>query len=102
MKTSFLKPILAGLVLAAPAIPAARGETPATLAVEGRGLPQVEGVVRNGDKVDWGFANFVAFGPGWAFTAQDSVPPHSLTLGRTAQVPLHLTTATMGALALTS
>ena len=71
MKTSFLKPILAGLVLAAPAIPAARGETPATLAVEGRGLPQVEGVVRNGDKVDWGFANFVAFGPGWAFTAQD-------------------------------
>ena len=71
MKTSFLKSILAGASLAALAVPAARGETSATLAVEGRGLPQVEGIVRNGDKVDWGFANFVAFGPGWAFTAQD-------------------------------
>ena len=49
----------------------ARAETPATIAVDGRGLPQVQGVLRDSDKVDWGFANFVAFGPGWAYTAQD-------------------------------
>ena len=71
MKPSLSKSILAGVALAALAIPAARGETPATFGVEGRGLPQVGGVVRDGNKVDWGFANFVAFGPGWAFTAQD-------------------------------
>ncbi len=71
MKPSLFKSILAGVALAALAIPAARGETPATFGVEGRGLPQVGGIARAGDKVDWGFANFVAFGPGWAFTAQD-------------------------------
>ena len=71
MKSSLSKSILAGVVLAAFAIPVARGDTPATIAVEGRGLPQVGGIVRDGDKVDWGFANFVAFGPGWAYTAQD-------------------------------
>ena len=71
MKPSLTQSILAGVALAALAIPAARGETPATIAVEGRGLPQVGGIVRDGDKVDWGFANFVAFGPGWAYTAQD-------------------------------
>ena len=48
-----------------------RAETPANIVVDHRGLPQVGGVVRAGDKVDWGFANFVAFGPNWAFTAQD-------------------------------
>ena len=46
-------------------------ETAASIAVNWCGLPQMQGVLRDGDKVDWGFANFVAFGPGWAFTAQD-------------------------------
>ena len=71
MKPSLNKSILAGVALAALAIPVTRGETPATISVEGRGLPQMGGIVRDGDKVDWGFANFVAFGPGWAYTAQD-------------------------------
>ena len=48
-----------------------RAETPAAISVEGRGLPVVGGVLRDGDKVDWGFVNFVAFGPGWQYTAQD-------------------------------
>ncbi|MBQ6103872.1 MAG: hypothetical protein IJL06_09395 [Kiritimatiellae bacterium] len=56
---------------AALAAPGARAETPAAVAVEDRGLPVVPGVLRDGNKVDWGFANFVAFGPGWAYTAQD-------------------------------
>ena len=71
MKPLPSKSILVGAALVALAIPAARGETSATIAVEGRGLPQVGGIVRDGDKVDWGFANFVAFGPGWTYTAQD-------------------------------
>ena len=71
MKPSLNKSILAGVALAALAIPVTRGETPATISVEGRGLPQMGGIVRDGDKVDWGFANFVAFGPGWTYTAQD-------------------------------
>ncbi|MBQ3810527.1 MAG: hypothetical protein II839_06870, partial [Kiritimatiellae bacterium] len=70
MKRSFPGSILAGAALAALAC-GVRAETPATIAVEGRGLPVVPGVLRDGDKVDWGFANFVAFGPGWAYTAQD-------------------------------
>ena len=48
-----------------------RAETPAAISVEERGLPVVAGVLRDGDKVDWGFVNFVAFGPGWQYTAQD-------------------------------
>ena len=71
MKPSFLQSLLPLAALAALAVPAARGETPANISVEGRGLPQVQGIVRDGNKVDWGFANFVAFGPGWAYTAQD-------------------------------
>ena len=71
MKPSFLQSLLPLAALAALAVPAARGETPANISVEGRGLPQVQGIVRDGNKVDWGFANFVAFGPGWQFTAQD-------------------------------
>ena len=61
------------LVLAAAALAsgAARGESAADITVDWRGLPQVQGVLRDSDKVDWGFANFVAFGPGWAYTAQD-------------------------------
>ena len=68
MKNSFLPSLMA---CAALALPAARGETGANIVVDGRGLPQVQGVLRDGNKVDWGFANFVAFGPGWAYTAQD-------------------------------
>ena len=71
MKPSFLQSILPFAALVALAVPAARGETPANIVVDDRGLPQVQGVLRDSDKVDWGFANFVAFGPGWAYTAQD-------------------------------
>ena len=72
MRSSFLPSSLLSLAaFAALAAPAARGETPANLSVEGRGLPVVPGILRDSDKVDWGFANFVAFGPGWAYTAQD-------------------------------
>ena len=46
-------------------------DTPANISVEGRGLPQVQGIVRDNSKVEWGFVNFVAFGPNWAYTAQD-------------------------------
>ena len=46
-------------------------DTYATIGVEGRGLLQVEGIVRNDPKVEWGFVNFVVFGPGWQFAAQD-------------------------------
>ena len=46
-------------------------DTPANISVEGRGLPQVQGIVRDSSKVEWGFVNFVAFGPNWAYTAQD-------------------------------
>ena len=46
-------------------------DTYATIGVEGRGLPQVEGIVRNDPKVELGFVNFIVFGPGWQFAAQD-------------------------------
>ena len=68
MRTPFLGFIL---VFGALVAPTARSETSANIIVDWRGLPQVQGVVRDGNKVDWGFANFVAFGPGWAYTAQD-------------------------------
>ena len=71
MKHSFLESLLPLAALAALASSAARGETAANIVVDGRGLPQVQGVLRDSDKVDWGFANFVAFGPGWQYTAQD-------------------------------
>ena len=72
MRSSFLPSSLLSLAaVAALAVPAARGETPANISVEARGLPVVQGILRDSDKVDWGFANFVAFGPGWAYTAQD-------------------------------
>ena len=72
MRSSFLPSSLLSLAaVAALAVPAARGETPVNISVEARGLPIVQGILRDSDKVDWGFANFVAFGPGWQFTAQD-------------------------------
>ena len=46
-------------------------ETGADFTVDGRGLPNVVGVLRDNSKANYGFANFVAFGPGWQYTAQD-------------------------------
>ena len=70
MKSAFDKTLLACVAIAA-FVSIARAETSANIVVDGRGLPQVQGVVRDGNKVDWGFANFIAFGPGWSYTAQD-------------------------------
>ena len=69
MKTQHLVYIAAVSLVAAAQI--AFADTPANIIVEGRGLPQVQGVVRDSSKVEWGFANFIAFGPNWAYTAQD-------------------------------
>ena len=46
-------------------------DTFATFKVEGRGLPIVDGITRDSSTVEWGFVNFVAFGPGWQYSAQD-------------------------------
>ena len=46
-------------------------DTFATFKVEGRGLPIVDGITRDSSKAEWGFVNFVAFGPGWQYSAQD-------------------------------
>lgn len=69
MKTQHLVYVAAVSLVAAAQI--AFADTPANISVEGRGLPQVQGIVRDSSKVEWGFVNFVAFGPNWAYTAQD-------------------------------
>lgn len=46
-------------------------DTGASFSVDWRGLPNVEGVLRDNSKASYGFVNFVAFGPGWQYTAQD-------------------------------
>ena len=46
-------------------------DTSAGIKVDWRGLPDVTGVLKDNSKAHYGFANFVAFGPGWAYTAQD-------------------------------
>jgi len=46
-------------------------DTSASFGVDGRGLPNVEGILKDNSKAHYGFVNFVAFGPGWAYTAQD-------------------------------
>lgn len=46
-------------------------DTFATVRVEGRGLPIVDGILRDNPKANWGFVNFIAFGPGWQYSAQD-------------------------------
>ena len=69
MKTQHIVYIAAVSLVAAAQI--AFADTPANISVEGRGLPQVQGIVRDSSKVEWGFVNFVAFGPNWAYTAQD-------------------------------
>ena len=58
-------------VLAALSTMALADTSSATINVDWRGLPQVQGILRDSSKVDWGFVNFVAFGPGWTYTAQD-------------------------------
>lgn len=46
-------------------------DSSAPFSVDGRGLVTLTGILRDNSKVEWGFVNFVAFGPGWQFTAQD-------------------------------
>ena len=68
MRCMIVSAVAAATLSAATAVFA---DTYATIGVEGRGLLQVEGIVRNDPKVEWGFVNFVVFGPGWQFAAQD-------------------------------
>ena len=64
-----MKKLLAALIaILSGAAVAAQG---ATLSVDWRGLPNVEGVLRDNSKSHYGFVNFVAFGPGWQYVAQD-------------------------------
>ena len=49
----------------------AQAETSAGFSVDWRGLPNVEGILKDNSKANYGFVNFVAFGPGWQYTAQD-------------------------------
>lgn len=43
----------------------------ANITIDWRGLPNVVDILRDNSKAHYGFANFVAFGPGWQYTAQD-------------------------------
>ena len=68
MRCMIVSAVAAATLSAATAVFA---DTYATIGVEGRGLPLVEGIVRNDPKFEWGFVNFIVFGPGWQFAAQD-------------------------------
>lgn len=46
-------------------------DTSAEINVDWRGLPNVVGILKDNSKANYGFVNFVAFGPGWQYTAQD-------------------------------
>ena len=46
-------------------------DTSAGFNVDWRGLPNVQGILKDNSKAHYGFVNFVAFGPGWQYTAQD-------------------------------
>lgn len=48
-----------------------QADTSASFSVDWRGLPNVEGILKDNSKAHYGFVNFVAFGPGWQYTAQD-------------------------------
>ncbi|MBP5233203.1 MAG: hypothetical protein J6333_07325 [Planctomycetes bacterium] len=61
----------ATLLLAVSVTAGAFADTGADFSVEGRGLPQLNGILRDTSKANYGFVNFVAFGPGWQYTAQD-------------------------------
>ena len=71
MKTASngLKALLASAALSACAYSFA--DTYASISVERRGLPMVEGILKDNPTANWGFVNFIAFGPGWQFSAQD-------------------------------
>ena len=58
-------------VAAAAAMSTAAADTAASISVDWRGLLHVDGILRDSSKANYGFVNFVAFGPGWAYTAQD-------------------------------
>ena len=61
-----------GLMMAVAMVAAsACADTSAGFGVDWRGLPNVEGILRDNSKAHYGFVNFVAFGPGWQYTAQD-------------------------------
>ncbi len=70
MKTKAIR-LLACVFLFGSLISRSAADTAAGISVDWRGLPNVEGVLRDNSKASYGFVNFVAFGPGWAFTAQD-------------------------------
>ena len=61
----------ATVAFAAALTAAVRADTGADFTVDWRGLPNVVGVLRDSSKAGYGFVNFVAFGPGWQYTAQD-------------------------------
>ncbi len=45
--------------------------TRASMKVDGRGLVEIPGVLRDNSDHHWGAMNLVAFGPGWSYSAQD-------------------------------
>ena len=53
------------------AAPLSRAETGANIGIDGRGLLHVGDILKDGPKANYGFVNFVAFGPGWQYTAQN-------------------------------
>ena len=59
------------MMTAAMAAASACADMSAGFSVDWRGLPNVEGVLKDNSKAHYGFVNFVAFGPGWQYTAQD-------------------------------
>ena len=77
------------MLVAAMAVAGAYADTSASFSVDWRGLPNVEGVLKDNSKANYGFVNFVAFGPGWQYTAQDYAakehkkePVEDATLGK--------------------
>ena len=52
------------VTLAAIASPVCRAETGANIGIDGRGLLHVGDILKDGPKANYGFVNFVAFGPG--------------------------------------
>ena len=60
--------VVALATIASPVCPA---ETGANIGIDGRGLLHVGDILKDGPKANYGFVNFVAFGPGWQYTAQD-------------------------------
>lgn len=61
--------IFMGLALGATS--SALGYTPAYTKIDHRGLIEMPDLIKGSDKVWWGAANLIAFGPGWSYSAQD-------------------------------